>query len=285
MNATTNITIDLISPQYVTVYEPQGNVLSRFVQISLTYNGSPWTIPSGTAAVIKIQKPDGTFAFYDTNEKSVRAYTISGSTITIELVGNALAVSGDALANVELYNSDGSRLSGFAFRLMILPSPVDDDTIINSGNYVNVITALLTEAAELIDQMAQYGVVPATEVPLADSTNGAVGTSTKYAREDHRHPLPTASNIVTTSGATVQASLDTLETYEAIYVTWTFSSSSRSYSDSRITADMRVVSCVFGNPSYITTDITWTTAAGSVTLAGTVSAATTVSLILAKCRT
>lgn len=30
--------------------------------------------------------------------------------------------------------------------------------------------------------------VPATATPLADSGNGNAGTSTKYAREDHRHP-------------------------------------------------------------------------------------------------
>ena len=53
-------------------------------------------------------------------------------------------------------------------------------------------------------------------------------------------------------------------------------------SDSRITADHVVVECVWGNPSYITTNVTATTAAGSLTLNGTATAATTATVTLVK---
>ncbi len=53
-------------------------------------------------------------------------------------------------------------------------------------------------------------------------------------------------------------------------------------SNSAITADHVVTECVFADPSAITTDVTWTTAAGSVTLNGTCSAATTVTITLTK---
>ena len=53
-------------------------------------------------------------------------------------------------------------------------------------------------------------------------------------------------------------------------------------SDSAITADHVVTEAVFANPSYITTDVSWTTAAGSVTLNGTCSTATTANLVLTK---
>lgn len=53
-------------------------------------------------------------------------------------------------------------------------------------------------------------------------------------------------------------------------------------SDSRITADHIVAECVFANPSAITTDVTWTTAAGSLTLNGTCTSATTASVVLVK---
>lgn len=55
-----------------------------------------------------------------------------------------------------------------------------------------------------------------------------------------------------------------------------------SYSNAAITADHVVAECVFANPSAITTDVTWTTANGSVTLNGTCAAATTVNLVLVK---
>lgn len=55
-----------------------------------------------------------------------------------------------------------------------------------------------------------------------------------------------------------------------------------SYSNSAITANHVVAECVFANPAAITTDVTWTTAAGSLTLNGTCSTATTVNIVLVK---
>ena len=52
--------------------------------------------------------------------------------------------------------------------------------------------------------------------------------------------------------------------------------------DSRITADHIVTEVVWGNSSYITSDVTWTTAAGSLTLNGTCTTATTVTVTLVK---
>lgn len=49
-----------------------------------------------------------------------------------------------------------------------------------------------------------------------------------------------------------------------------------------ITADHVVASVAFADPSKITTQVTWTTAAGSLTLNGTCTAATTVNIILIK---
>lgn len=52
--------------------------------------------------------------------------------------------------------------------------------------------------------------------------------------------------------------------------------------DERITADHVLTECVWGNSSYITTNVTWTTAAGSLTLNGTATAATTATVTLVK---
>ena len=53
-------------------------------------------------------------------------------------------------------------------------------------------------------------------------------------------------------------------------------------SNNAITADHVLVSCVFADPAAITADITWTTAAGSLTLNGTCSTATTASIVFVK---
>jgi hypothetical protein len=47
-----------------------------------------------------------------------------------------------------------------------------------------------------------------------------------------------------------------------------------------ITADHVVAECVWANPSAITTDVTWTTVNGNITLNGACTAATTVNLVL-----
>lgn len=50
--------------------------------------------------------------------------------------------------------------------------------------------------------------------------------------------------------------------------------------DASITADHIVAEAVWANPLAITSDVTWTTEAGRITLNGTCSAATTVNLVL-----
>lgn len=49
-----------------------------------------------------------------------------------------------------------------------------------------------------------------------------------------------------------------------------------------ITADHVVVEVVFANPSAITTDVTWTTSAGSLVLNGTCASATSATITLIK---
>lgn len=53
-------------------------------------------------------------------------------------------------------------------------------------------------------------------------------------------------------------------------------------SDARITANHVVVECVWGNPSYITTNVTATTSAGALVLNGTCTTATTATVTLVK---
>lgn len=55
-----------------------------------------------------------------------------------------------------------------------------------------------------------------------------------------------------------------------------------SLSNAKITADHVVAEVTFANPSAITTDVTWTTASGSLVLNGTCASATTASIVLVK---
>ena len=81
-------------------------------------------------------------------------------------------------------------------------------------------------------------------------------------------------------------SLSTALTTQALYFTSVACSATTgnflTKSDANITADHVVAECTFANPSAITTDVTWTTANGSVTLNGTCASATTANLVLVK---
>ena len=98
-----------------------------------------------------------------------------------------------------------------------------------------------------------------TAINTAEAWNSAHWTATTIAEEIENRCL-------FFTGVTVSATTGTILTK----------------SDSRITADHVVASCVWASPSSITTDVTWTTAAGSLTMTGTCSTATTADIMLIK---
>jgi hypothetical protein len=57
-------------------------------------------------------------------------------------------------------------------------------------------TRLATTAFVAAAVSAGGGAAPATAVPLVESGSGAVGTSVKYAREDHVHPASFTTTII-----------------------------------------------------------------------------------------
>ena len=61
-----------------------------------------------------------------------------------------------------------------------------------------------------------------------------------------------------------------------------FSSLPKTISNSKIKADMVVLSCDFGTPWAITSDITWTTSAGQLRLTGSMSGTTTAVITLGR---
>ena len=76
------------------------------------------------------------------------------------------------------------------------------------------------------------------------------------------------------SGAVNELNSDitTLESYEALHLSVaSFSSFPKTVSNAAIKANMRVIECVLGSPASVTSDITWTTADGSLTLSGTMA--------------
>ena len=126
--------------------------------------------------------------------------------------------------------------------------------------------------------------VSSAGTPNMDGT-ASTGSANALSRSDHIHPTDT-SRASQTDMTAVQSAISAMANnvlyFTAVTCTATTSGNFINFSDADITADHVLAECVFANPSYITTDATWTTAAGNIKLNGTCSSATTANLVLVK---
>lgn len=120
--------------------------------------------------------------------------------------------------------------------------------------------------------------------PTASSTNPVTSGGIKTAL-DLKAPLespaltgtPTAPTAAAGTNTTQIATTSYVKKYAPLHVSGTASAGSTyTISNANITATMRVINCVFGTPSNVTSDVTWTTAAGTVTFTGTFAGSTTI---------
>lgn len=192
--------------------------------------------------------------------------------------GASLDISGTTLS---LKNKNGTALNS-----VTIPSELPAVTSSDNGKVLTVVSGAWEAATG-----GGSSPSPATANPLMDGT-AAVGTSNKYAREDHVHPSDTnkqdtISDLTTIrSNATDGETAYTRSTNKVLYYTSVAVSAGTgdiaTVSNAAITADHVVTSAVFADPSKITSQVTWTTAAGSLTLNGTCSSATTANIVLIK---
>lgn len=106
--------------------------------------------------------------------------------------------------------------------------------------------------------------------------SGAVATVNGVSPDGNGNVALTASDIACSDSQSVQAhitaaesDITTLQTYEVRHISGSITALPKSFSYNFITADHRVINCVFGTPSAIASDVTWTTSAGDVTFTGT----------------
>ena len=124
--------------------------------------------------------------------------------------------------------------------------------------------------------------------------SGAVSSVNEISPDPNGNIALTASDIPTGDSTSVQqhitqieADVSDLATYEVRHVTGTLSALPASFSYSWITANHRVINCVFGTPAALTSDVTWTTTAGDITFSGTMAnlATTTIDFDIVKVAT
>ena len=131
--------------------------------------------------------------------------------------------------------------------------------------------------------------LPKDAVPTEDSTNvvesGGVYDALQTLQAGKQDTLVSGTNIKTVGGQSLLGS-GNIDVGGGLYFTGVAVSATTcdiaTVSNSEITADHVVAECVFASPSAITSDVTWTTSAGSLVLNGTCTAATTANVVLVK---
>ena len=190
MNSTTYLTLDLQAPNFaVMASAKQNDTLGRQIAATLR-DGSASFDATGLLCEIRYAKPDGTVGFYDTLEDDeTPAYSIDGNVVTFTLAEQMLTVAGAVYVDLNFYAATGEKLTAFTFTLNVEASVLDDGTIVSS-DYYNVLTATLAEAAEIAANLPQ----PSESTPIPDSSSGSAGTGNGFARGNHSHPINVATS-------------------------------------------------------------------------------------------
>lgn len=181
MVITHNITIDLSRMNVVPVLQMvQSDQYSRDIAFSLTFENSPWTIPSGTTAIVRYRKRDGTGGSYNTMPDGSTAYTIGTNDVTAKLAPQVLTVPGMAELSVALVNGT-AELHTFPLKIDVQRNP---GLVATSENYFKVIGAVSASGWEpnLYLGTDADGNVVAVAAPDGSGTGGTGMTDEERAQ-------------------------------------------------------------------------------------------------------
>lgn len=132
MKLITDITLELTGEtKRYEVVAKQGDKATRFIRITLKNNGQDFEIPAGMKVIANIQKPDRKCCY--------NTCSYSGSTVTMELTNQALAVAGTAECDIEIRDAnDEVVLSSQAFTIEIEKSMRDENAIESSNEFTQL---------------------------------------------------------------------------------------------------------------------------------------------------
>lgn len=150
MQVTKNITLDLLETgSTVIIKAKQNDRNTRYIAAHLYVGRLDYPVPSGTEIAFRYKKPDGTAGFYDALPDNSPAITVSGNTVTVELVEQVLTATGCVHCEINMYNAASEKLTTFTFEIAVEESVLTDAEIISS-DYYNVLTAEIAKALQAV---------------------------------------------------------------------------------------------------------------------------------------
>ena len=175
MKVTSSITVDVAKPYFPVVVRAKQLDNARYINITLTDNGLPFTIPDGTSATFRGLCPNGHSFFYDA--------LIVDNNIEVQLIEAALSVAGQVKAEVNLYNVNAEKLTTFGFIIDVEAASVSDQ-VIEQSDYFTALTNLVSKAIASNTAVKIVGYVSnVSELPTSGVDVGSlygVGTDAPY---------------------------------------------------------------------------------------------------------
>lgn len=143
----------------------------RRLCINLVEKGKPYEISEECYAVFAAKKPDGKFLYNDC--------TIENNIIYYEVTEQTTVVEGEMPCEIKLYGADNALITSPRFKIIVnAPVLADEDEVeIESTNEVTALTALVSEATDLITDVEKK--LANGEFDGHDMTHEWVGTVLK----------------------------------------------------------------------------------------------------------
>ncbi len=197
MTITQTITIDLARPgDGPTIHAKQGDRRARQAAIALLSSGTSWTVPAGTAGLVRYRKPDGTCGLYDKTPDGGQAVTVQGSTLLVELAPQMLTVPGPVRCEVTLFTQDDALLSTFTFYVQVQGTVLTSEEL-ESADYYNFSSLRqINEALDRLNQQVSGAQTAANEARTAavaaKAAAEAAQTAAQVAQAEAEKALPLA---------------------------------------------------------------------------------------------
>ena len=112
------LTIDLAHHTRIPTLDAAQGDTARALELSLMNGVQPWEIPYGAAVVIHYRCADGSGGTYDTLADGESAFSVEGSTVTVELAPQVCAVPGTTQLQVTIVYAE-KQISTFRIDLLV----------------------------------------------------------------------------------------------------------------------------------------------------------------------
>lgn len=149
---TNKITLDIHNVNSQTLLYCKQNDTGRQLLISLSDQLKSYVISDDCTAVFTAKKPDGNIVY--------NACTITDNIISYVMTPQTTAVPGKLDCEIRLYGADNILITSPRFTLLVEPTVYNDGDIIESATEVTQLTALVSEAAEMIQDANNGAFVP-----------------------------------------------------------------------------------------------------------------------------